>query len=456
MTSITRRAFARALATALPLPITAWGAAAAEPADGSPDALLRAVLGGLGEARRAALMRIARRGGLDLAPGLIDMLRFFPPEPGGIGDTLDRLAGERIGHDWEGWMLWQEARPELRGHAGYDAFKADLMEVIDPAFRRFLYPGVAHTIRLEEIVWGGVDKDGIPALVDPKLVRAREAGYLTDDEPVFGVEIDGDARAYPLRILDWHEMANDVVGGRPVALAYCTLCGSGILFDTHRQGAPRLIFGSSGFLYRSNKLMYDRGTSSLWNQFTGRPVVGPFSKAPIRLDVLPLVIDSWAGWRAAHPETRVLSLETGYTRDYTPGRPYGQYFASAELMFPARVTDKSLAAKAQVFVARVGDTPKAWPLARIAEEPVINDRIGTLDVVLIGDAASRTVRAFERRGMLFEPIAGERRRVRSEGAVYEVAEDGLVDPQGESLPRIPGHIAYWFAYQSYFPDQKVP
>lgn len=102
---------------------------------------------------------------------------------------------------------------------------------------------------------------------------ATEADYLSDHEPVFGVSINGDQRAYPLRILDWHEMANDVVGGRPVARAYCTLCGSGILYDATAAGQT-YVFGSSGFLFRSNKLMYDRTTNTLWNRLTGEPVIG--------------------------------------------------------------------------------------------------------------------------------------------------------------------------------------
>ena len=128
---------------------------------------------------------------------------------------------------------------------------------------------------MEEIAWGGVLVDGIPALDNPRMTTASAASYLNPDDPVFGVEINGDARAYPLRIANWHEMVNDVVGGVPVSLAYCTLCGSGILFDGRVAGrAEPFTFGSSGLLYRSNKLMYDRQTDSLWEQLAGHPVTG--------------------------------------------------------------------------------------------------------------------------------------------------------------------------------------
>jgi hypothetical protein len=111
-------------------------------------------------------------------------------------------------------------------------------------------------------------------------------------------------------------MANDVVGGIPVALVYCMLCGSGILYTTARENGERWLFGSSGLLYRSSKLMYDQATHSLWNQFSGRPVVGPLTDSGIRLEVLPVAITSWAEWREQHPQTLVLSLETGHERDY--------------------------------------------------------------------------------------------------------------------------------------------
>ena len=207
-------------------------------------------------------------------------------------------------------------------------------------------------------------------------------------------------------------MFNDVVGGVPVALAYCTLCGSGILFETQVAGRPEpFVFGSSGFLYRSNKLMYDRGTNSLWNQFLGSPVVGPLTGSGIVLKIRPVVITTWKDWRAAHPETKVLSLETGFARDYSPGRPYGAYFASPDLMFPALVPDGRLQPKDYVFALRTGDDEKAWPLSAFEGGTVINDRLGDIPVVLIGDAATRTVRAYRAGGRTFAAAAGGLREV---------------------------------------------
>jgi hypothetical protein len=227
------------------------------------------------------------------------------------------------------------------------------------------------------------------------------------------------------------------------------LCGSGILFDGRIAGrAEPFTFGSSGLLYRSNKLMYDRQTDSLWEQFTGRPVIGRLAGSKIELKLLPLVLSSWSQWRSRHPETRVLSLETGFRRDYGPDAVYREYFASPELMFPALVKDHRLRQKDLIFGVRGPGGVKAFPLDTLSDA-VINDHIGFMDVVVIGDASGRGARAYERRRQRFvrgaspdEMLAGNVR--------WRVTESALVGPGGESLPRLPGHVAYWFAWAGYY------
>ncbi len=153
-------------------------------------------------------------------PALIELLRFdtlFRISP---VSTLEQLTGQRLGDDWAKWVEWLQQHEAIRPNRNFLAWKANLYSRIDPAFENFLYPGVPYRIRIEEIVWGGVRKDGIPALTNPKHIQPAEATYLTPHELVFGVSINGDHRAYPLRILDWHEMFNDVVGGKPVTLSY--------------------------------------------------------------------------------------------------------------------------------------------------------------------------------------------------------------------------------------------
>ncbi len=418
---------------------------------GEAYSLMWDVLAGSGREAEAALTAIGEDRRLDLAAGLILALRFRPERAAAIDAALRALTGAE-GGDWFGWMLWQEAHPEVVPHPDYARFLREVHLDIDPAFTDFLKPRFLARdrakIRIEEIAWGGVVKDGIPSLDDPALIPAAEADYLRADDLVFGVAINGDVRAYPLRIMGWHEMFNEVIGGVPVALAYCTLCGAGILFETDVPGRQRFVFGSSGFLYRSNKLMFDRQTHTLWNQFTGRPVVGPLADSGIELMRRPVVIARWDDWLRLHPGTQVLSLDTGHRRDYGSGVVYSEYFASSELMFPA-LSDGRLRQKDFVFGLQQFGAAKAWPLDAFARTPVINDAVGGVAVVLVGDPDGRTVRAYERGERQFRKSGAGLRDAAGEWAL---TEEALVGPSGERLPRVAGQVSYWFAWDGYLGD----
>ena len=408
---------------------------------GSPDAFT------------AALAFIKERGKPDMVAPLITAMRFGRAPDVFYEDVMRDLTGEVEISSWFEWMLWQESHPEVVPHPAYVGFKRELLLQIDPNFDVFLKPEhLARDrmkIRLEEITWGGVRKDGIPSLDNPELVSAADAGYLRGSDLVFGVSINGDVRAYPLRIMGWHEMFNEVIGGVPVALAYCTLCGSGILFETQLEGrAEPLVFGSSGFLYRSNKLMFDRETHSLWNQFTGKPVSGDLVDSGIELAQRPVVITSWDEWKDANPDTKVLSLNTGHRRDYGPGVVYNDYFSSPKLMFPALVDEKAHAQKDYVFGIRRYGGAKAWPLKAFEGGKMVNDGIGDVPLVLVGDEGTRTVRAYERGDLEFSPVAGGN-LASPDGVVWELKEEQMEASDGRTLPRVAGHIAYWFAWNGY-------
>ena len=376
-----------------------------------------------------------------------------------VARALSELAGEEI-KTWHEAYEWQERHPEIIPHATYKDLKLRFLGNTDARFRNlFADPHGAREnmrIRLEEVVWGGVQFDGIPSLDDATMINADKADYLLDTDLVFGIEINGDARAYPLRIMGWHEMANDVIGGVPVALAYCTLCGSGILYETLLEGPDDpLVFGSSGLLYRSNKLMFDRTTNSLWNQFSGEPVVGALVSSNIKLKVRPIAITTWEAWLKQHENTTVLSLQTGHVRNYDSGVVYQEYFASPELMFPALIKDENQASrKDYIFGVRNVASSKAWPLSAFTTEPVINDAVGNLSLVLLGDATTRTVRAYERE-------AGEEFSLSPNGEIttgklqWALDENFLVSSDGQQKrARLPGHISYWFAWENFMGVQS--
>ncbi len=400
---------------------------------------------------QTSLAALNARGQTDVTAIMILALRYRDNGTSELTASLAALTGHAAGN-WFDWMVWQEQHSEPAPHSSYADIKLELFQRIDPEFQRF-FPDAEtlEEMRIDftEVTWGGVRVDGIPSLDNPELISGPQASYLQDEDLVFGVEINGDTRAYPLRIMGWHEMFNETIGGVPVVLAYCTLCGSGILFETEVEGrAEPFVFGSSGLLYRSNKLMFDRETNSLWNQFTGRPVSGPLVGSTIELKIRPVAITSWANWYTAHPDTRVLSHETGHRRNYGSGVVYRDYFASPDLMFPTVVDETLFKQKSYVFGIRNVAASKAWPISAFAGGAIINDRVGARPVVLIGDAATRTVRAYDRGDREFSATE-DPRSLASDGASWRIGEEALVGPDGTTLARIPGHIAYWFAWNGY-------
>ena len=215
------------------------------------------------------------------------------------------------------------------------------------------------TVPKGEIHSGGPPKDGIPALSKPRLITAGAATYLKPADRVIGVAIGGEARAYPIRVLNYHEIVNDKIGGKPIAVTYCPLCDSAAVFDRNTPGGLRE-FGVSGLLYNSNVLMYDRDakTESLWSQLRTEAIAGV--QVRNRLKLLPLEFTTWSDWQSRHPATTVLSPETGHQRDYSRS-PYDSYFSTPQLMFPVEPSSDRLPAKEKVLGVLVGGKTRAYP-----------------------------------------------------------------------------------------------
>lgn len=155
-------------------------------------------------------------------------------------------------------------------------------------------------------------------------------------------------------------------------------------------------FGSSGFLYRSNKLMYDRNTDTLWHQLWGTPAFGPLVGSGIQLERLPVTLTTWEAWYAEHPETKVMDYNTGFVRDYSVGAAYAEYFASPDTMFPVWQRSQLLPTKSWVFTLLIEEQPKAYPLDVLEEEKVVNDTLAGHSLVVIADAGGLGARAYER------------------------------------------------------------
>ena len=227
-------------------------------------------------------------------------------------------------------------------------------------------------------------------------------------------------------------------------------------------------FGTSGMLYRSNKLMYDRRTQTLWHQFRGEPVVGPLAGSGIRLEVLPVVLTTWGDWVATHPGTTVLDIFTGVypTSSYRPesdvSSTYYSYRNAKDTMFPVALRDQRLAVKEQVFGLVLNGAAKAYPRYLLEQSPVLNDTVGTDSVVIVTAGPGAGPRAYLRGGNVFRAAApradGEPPVVLDEsGAEWTVSEDALVNSQnhGQRLLRLPGKDAFWFGWFVFYPDTDL-
>lgn len=388
--------------------------------------------------------------------------------------TLKELTGQDFGdslRDWPKWFEWVGNNFEdYPPPDGYAQLKRRFLTNIHPGFELFLHE-YEDNPRIEpfEIQWGGVAPDGIPPLEQPSNVPAGEADYLADKERVFGVSINGEHRAYPLRIMNLHEMANDVLDGSPISLAYCTLCGAGIAYSGKFDGTETT-FGTSGLLYRSNKLMYDRETFSIWNQVTGEPVIGPLAENGITLDFFSTLLTTWGEWMAEHPDTTVLDINnTGvypagrYFPEDNPNATHFSYFNAPDTMFPVIPRDDTLETKEVVLGLKIGEAAKAYPVEALQSDRIINDALGDTNVSVLASETSQAAKAYERGSHEFFAVEGDESTgiamtvVDKSGTIWDVTEQALVNTadSSQTLPRIPTHMAFWFGWFAFYPDTLV-
>ncbi|MGK7296481.1 MAG: DUF3179 domain-containing protein [Candidatus Wenzhouxiangella sp. M2_3B_020] len=208
------------------------------------------------------------------------------------------------------------------------------------------------SVSIDELYQGCPARDCIPSIDDPEYAPVAEVDdSVPDDALVMGIEVNGDARAYPLYILDNHEIVNDIIGGEPIAVTWCPLCGSGLAFERVVDGEV-VEFGVSGLLHDSDLVMYDRSTGSLWQQITGEAILGP--KLGDTLETVPASFSEWDEWVSAHPDGKVLLEPTDSGRTYGRDRPYAEYERSDRLMFPASNRDLTIHPKTVVYGFDIG------------------------------------------------------------------------------------------------------
>jgi len=271
-------------------------------------------------------------------------------------------------------------------------------------------------VALEDLHQGCPARDCIPSIDNPKFIDASDADFLQSDDIVLTIRRGDEVRAYPARILNFHEIVNDTINGEPIAITFCPLCGTGLAFS-RKIGGVTTEFGVSGVLYNSDLVMYDRDTNTLWDQIEGRGIVGKLSGE--KLHMLPTAMARWSRWKKAHPETRVLSTDTGFEEDYSKN-PYEKYQDSSRIVFPVSGTDDRFGPKTVVHGVYVDGIYIAW-----------------------------TERLLEAQGQLTE-------EVNDRDLVVTYHEDGSVSVKDiESGSSYTPIRAFWFAWYAFHPDTII-
>ena len=314
--------------------------------------------------------------------------------------------------------------------------------------------GQKHIIPLDKIKGGGPPKDGIPSIDNPSFAEITGSQFVSDSDVVIGLEINGDARAYPLFILVWHEIVNDKVGETPVAVTYCPLCYTNQVFERIIDG-NEVEFGTSGKLYQSNLLMYDRWTESYWSQGLGMAVTGELSG--MQLKKIPFDVITWGDWKKLHPETLVLTTDTGHLRSYATD-PYGDYYTDPRIIFPVDNMDDRMHPKEIILGLHEDGIYKAYKQNDVELHNIINDNIGETSLMLVS-LFSQNSRAFDRNlgGEIleFEYVDGKIIDSKTE-SVWSY--DGLAisgSLEGNQLTRISMEPGFWFSWVAFHPGTVV-
>ncbi len=314
--------------------------------------------------------------------------------------------------------------------------------------------GLKHIVPLDKIKSGGPPKDGIPSIDNPKFVPVSESQFVPDTTFVIGLDINGEKRAYPLFIMVWHEIVNDSIGGVPVAVTYCPLCFTNQVFERVIDG-KEVEFGTSGKLYNSNLVMYDRLTDSYWSQALGVAITGELTGYELKR--IPFDVISWADWKTLHPDTLVLTTETGHIRSYGVD-PYGDYYTDPRILFPVEHEDDRMHPKELILGFHESDVYKAYKQDDVESAIVINDIFNNKPMMLVS-LFSGDSRAFDR-------------TVDGKVLTFDFVDDVIIDleskskwnydgvaisgsMEGKQLVRLPFNPGFWFEWVAFHPDTEV-
>jgi hypothetical protein len=307
----------------------------------------------------------------------------------------------------------------------------------------------------DQVFDGGVGKDGIPSVDNPVFEQTQANTYLNPNDLVIGVVHNGQAKAYPHRILDWHEIVNDQIDDRAFALTYCPLTGTGVAWNREIEGEITT-FGVSGKLYNTNLIPYDRKTDSYWSQMRLDCVQGELIETVI--ETFPIIETTWETWKAAYPSSTVMTLDTGFSRDYND-YPYDDYRTNHNrIFFPVEPSDSRLPAKERVLAVLTSLGNKVYSIESFEEDEVITDLVGETEVLVFGSKESNFVLAYENIGLQNVRISDVNLAIAEDDNGNIINMDGTIIAgplAGTQLVQAKSILGYYFSLAAFYPEISI-
>ncbi len=425
------------------------------------DQYLRALAGNLTHPNKRikeeAVKELGRIHDAKAIPVLIDLLATGDSLSGEIVQSLKAISKKDFGENWLDWSEWARSL-DIEPLAEYETFKKELLIKADPAFAAFSLEEKAKDFRLQDLFWSGEPKDAAPAINSPAMIEKRKVTFLKDEDVIYGIAEGDKAQAYPEKILDWHLIVNGTIGLKSFALITCPYSKTVNAYATERQSKVTT-FGFSGLAYQNTFVMYDHQTGNLWNAARGQALTGKPGVAGEMLTPLNVTKMTWKAWKNRHPETFVLDINTGYSKDYEKTSPFFDREEELQTDPPSEnnkpdLAKENFARNPLVYGIYLNGRAKAYPIKELQEKGIVNDALGGVNFVLLYTGEAEAVYAFLRDAHVFRHV-GEFALKDQQNNFWEIQESELKSSSSdETLKRIPGQPALLTAWLAWFPESE--
>ncbi len=406
-----------------------------------------------------AIKELGRLHDAKAIPVLIDLLSIGDSLSDEIVQSLKAISKKDFGENWLDWTEWARSL-DIGPLAEYEIFKKDLLAKMDPAFAAFSLEEKAKDFTLQDLFWSGEPKDAAPSINSPIMVEKRKATFLKDEDIIYGIAEGDKAHAYPEKILNWHLIVNGAIGLKSFTLVTCPYSKTVNAYETERESRV-ITFGFSGLVYQNTFAMYDHQKGNLWNAARGQALTGESGVSGRVLAPLNVTKMTWKAWKSRHPETLVLDINTGYSKDYETTSPF--FYSEEAFQADDRHSESSKSDLAKenfaenplIYGIYLNGKAKAYPLKELKEKGIVNDELGGVNFVLLYTGEANAVYAFLRNAYVFAHAGGFDLKDQNDN-IWEIQESQLkATHSDETLKRIPIQPALLTAWLAWFPESQI-